>query len=209
MITLFSVIILIISIIFHEVAHGTVADALGDPTARLSGRLTLNPLPHIDLVGSILLPLLCVISGTGFFIGWAKPVPFNPRLLKYKRWGPALVALAGPLVNIVIAAIFTIAFRVIGGMAASGAVVSAGAIALAQIFSIVVMVNISLAIFNLIPIPPLDGHHLLGAVFPSYRRVSEEVLQKYGIIILVFVLFFAGQIISPVISFFARLLLGA
>lgn len=197
--TLFSIVVLVISVMFHELAHGAVADRLGDPTARLAGRLTLNPLAHLEWMGSFILPLLCIISGSGFIIGWAKPVPFNPRLLKYQRWGPALVAIAGPLMNILIAVLCAIAFRLV---AAHG-----GPVGFAQMLSVVVMVNVSLAIFNLVPLPPLDGHHILGALFERYRQWSNSLMRGYGFVIMILVILFAGSIISPVVSFFTRLLL--
>ena len=196
---LFSLAVLIISVMFHELAHGTVADRLGDPTARLAGRLTLNPLAHMELIGSFLLPLLCIISGSGFIIGWAKPIPFNPAQLKYRRWGAALVAVAGPLMNILIAVICAIGFRVL----AQGA----ERFPFAQMLAQVVGINISLAVFNLIPIPPLDGHHILGAIFPAFKRWSDQVIGKYGLVLLIFVLLFAGSVIAPTVSFFSRLLL--
>lgn len=200
--TVFTIVILIISVVFHELAHGTVADWLGDPTARLAGRLTLNPFAHLEWLGSFIVPLLCILSGTGFMIGWAKPVPFNPNHLRNRRWGPALVAAAGPLVNILIAVIFAIVFRVLLGTN------NPSLIAFAQMASMIVVVNISLAIFNLIPIPPLDGCHLLGALFPRYRVWSESLLRGYGFVIMILVILVAGSIISPAILFFAHLLLN-
>lgn len=197
--TFFSIIILVLSIMFHELAHGTVADKLGDPTARLNGRLTLNPFAHLELLGSVVVPLLCIVSGSGFVIGWAKPVPFNPSQLKYKRWGPALVALAGPVMNISIAVLCAVAFRVVYASGFNMPLVSM----LAQ----VVVVNISLAVFNLIPIPPLDGHHILGALIPKFKQWSDRVMSRYGIIILVLVLFFAGSLISPLVAFCTKVLL--
>lgn len=177
---------------FHELAHGTVADWLGDPTARLAGRLTLNPIAHMEFMGSFLLPLLCIISGSGFIIGWAKPVPFTVRLLKNQRWGPALVAVAGPVVNILFAVLASIAYRYTGN----------------KIAALIVMVNVSLFVFNLIPIPPLDGHHILGSVFPRYQRWSNTLMRGYGFVIMILVILFAGSIISPVVSFIGNFLLG-
>ena len=198
---IFSIIILIISVMFHELAHGTVADKLGDPTPSLAGRLTLNPIAHMELVGSFLLPLLCIISGSGFIIGWAKPVPFNPSYFKNKRWGPAMVAAAGPIANILIALVSAAAFRI-------GAS-HANFIFAAKLFAMVATINISLAVFNLIPIPPLDGHHILGAVFPNYKKWSDNLMRGYGMILLVIVILIGGSLIAPVIEFFVRLLLGA
>lgn len=190
--TLFLIIILIISIIFHELAHGAVADWLGDPTARLAGRLTLNPIVHMEWLGSVILPLLCIISGGGFIIGWAKPVPFTPRLLKNQKWGPALVALAGPLTNIIFALLAALAFRFTGN----------------PILFLIVTVNVSLFVFNLIPLPPLDGHHILGALIPAYQRWSNSLMRGYGFVIMILVILFAGSLIGPVISFITRILIG-
>lgn len=201
--TLFSVIILIVSIIFHELAHGATADYLGDPTPGMSGRLTLNPISHMELVGSFLLPLLCIISGSGFIIGWAKPVPFNPTYFKDKRWGPALVAVAGPAMNMIIAGIAAIAFRIIFmnfGMSM---------VSLMTILSAVVVINSSLAVFNMVPVPPLDGHHILGALFPKYKNWAVRVMNSYGLVLLIIVIFFAGSIIGPIVSWLVRIMMGA
>lgn len=199
--SIFSIIILIISVMFHELAHGTVADKLGDPTPGLAGRLTLNPIKHLEFVGSFLLPLLCIISGSGFIIGWAKPVPFNPNYLKNKRWGPAMVAAAGPIMNIVIALISAAAFRLVAP--------HANFVFVAQLLVMVVMINISLAIFNLIPVPPLDGHHILGSLFPRYKLWSDRVMRGYGMILLVIVILALGSFIAPAVGFVSRILLGA
>lgn len=198
--TLFSIIILIISIIFHELAHGTVADRLGDPTPRSLGRLTLNPFAHLELVGSFLLPLLCIISGSGFIIGWAKPVPFNPGRLKFKRWGPALVALAGPMVNMIIAVACSLVLRF------------SPAASLGESFTTmlihVVIINVSLACFNLIPLPPLDGYHIVGAFFPRFLFWAQGILRRYGIVMLVILLLILGPFMGPVIQGIVALLLS-
>jgi len=196
---LFSIAILIISVIFHELAHGAAADALGDPTPRLAGRLTLNPLSHADMIGSVVLPILCVISGSGFLIGWAKPVPFNPKYFTHPRRDQALVAAAGPAMNLVIVGIAAAAFH---------AAAAYGMVPLTQILTVVVIANLSLAIFNLIPIPPLDGHHLLGSLIPRYRAWSDRVMAGYGLMVLILFIFLAGSFIGPIIFFFTRLILG-
>lgn len=196
---IFSIAILILSIMFHELAHGTVADRLGDPTPRLRGRLTLNPLAHLELVGSLLVPLMCIISGSGFIIGWAKPVPFTVAHLKYKRWGPALVAAAGPAMNLAIAIICAVLFRF---FYATGLNMS-----LASLLAQVVIVNISLALFNLLPVPPLDGHHILGSIIPKFKEWSDRAMRQYGIILLVGVLLVAGRLVGPLVAWFAQILL--
>jgi len=195
---IFSIIILIVSIIFHELAHGTMADRLGDMTARHAGRLTLNPLKHLEWTGSFIVPLICVLIGSGFVIGWAKPVPFNPNNLRNKRFGPALVAAAGPFVNILIGVIASLIIHFTYPIASP---------ALIQALIMVLAINIALAVFNLMPLPPLDGHHILGSIFPAYRRWSEQFLRSYGIIGLIIVIFLVASFISPVIEFFVRILL--
>ena len=152
------IIALIISIIIHEMAHGYAANWLGDPTAKLAGRLSPNPLVHIDPVGSILIPAVLFLSSAGFLFGWAKPVPYNPYNLKNQKWGEALVAAAGPLVNILLAVIFSLLIRSAGTLGLSPSFV--------DLASFIVYINILLAFFNMIPIPPLDGSKMLLALLP-------------------------------------------
>ena len=195
---IFSIAVLIMSVVMHEVSHGLVANMLGDPTAKYAGRLTLNPFPHIDLVGSIIVPSLGFIFG-GFIIGWAKPVPYNPNNLSNQRWGPALVGAAGPATNIFIALAFSLILRVfINDMPATS---------LPILFS-VVFINILLAIFNLVPIPPLDGSKVLFALLPygSYR--AQEVLEQYGIFILLLFIFYIWPILSPAVFGIFQLFTG-
>lgn len=160
--------IVILSIIFHEVAHGYVANWLGDPTARLQGRLTLNPIPHIDPIGSILLPGILAFSGTPFLIGWAKPVPYNPYNLRYGKWGEAAVAFAGPATNISIAIVFSLLLR--AGLLSSPALLQVGVL--------VIIANLSLAIINLIPIPPLDGSKIVKALLPFRAAEAYANLER-------------------------------
>jgi len=158
--------IIIFSVIIHEVMHGVAADRLGDPTARLSGRLTLNPLPHIDIVGSIIFPLLTVIANTGFFFGWAKPVPYNPYNFQRMRvWGEAFVAAAGPLSNLALAFVFGLLIRL--------DVLPE----LHSLFLTVVAINCSLTLLNLMPIPPLDGSKILASVLPRPLRDAYDVMR--------------------------------
>lgn len=164
--TIFGLIILIISVILHEVAHGYMANFLGDPTARLQGRLTLNPVSHIDPVGSVLLPLILTLTHSPFLIGYAKPVPYNPYNLPGK-YDEGLVAFAGPGTNILIAIVFGLVVR-FGGAALSPALVGA--------CTIIVIINLVLAAFNLIPIPPLDGSKVLGALFGA---ISTRLARGY------------------------------
>jgi Zn-dependent protease len=193
---LFGIVILILSIIVHEVAHGVAADSLGDPTAKYAGRLTLNPIPHIDPVGSILLPLLTFFSG-GFIFGWAKPVPYNPFNLRNQRWGELLVALAGPASNLVLAAIFGLLIRLLP-LSQS----------FTTIFSLVVIVNLSLAIFNLIPIPPLDGSKILFAFLPLSMLHVRYFLERFGFLLVILFVVFLGSIISPIIGTLFTLMTG-
>lgn len=189
---IFYVMILIMSVVVHEVSHGYVANYLGDKTAKLAGRLTLNPLKHLDFVGSFLVPLLLVISKVGIVFGWAKPVPFNPYNLRDQKWGIAMVAAAGPLSNIGIAIVFGILMRLAPTLG----------FASEQFFfiaSAIVLINIILAVFNLIPIPPLDGSKVLFSLLPYRYRNIEVFLSRYGIFILLFFIFFLWQFIFPVI----------
>ena len=208
LLTIFGLIILIFSIIVHEVAHGYAAHWLGDPTARLQGRLTLNPLPHIDPIGSILLPGILMLSHAPIMIGWAKPVPFNPYNLRNQRWGEAIVAGAGPLTNISIAIIFALTIRFGGNITA----LSTDFI---QLASLVVYINLLLALFNLIPIPPLDGSKVLKSVLPFRAAMSFSRLEALGgqSGLLLFAVLFAFMYIAwpffyAILSFFYSLLTG-
>lgn len=164
MLFILALVVLIFSIILHEIAHGLIADWLGDPTARYSGRLTLNPVSHIDPMGSIIIPGILILTHSPFLIGWAKPVPYNPYNLKNQRWGEALVAGAGPLTNLLLALIF------------SQGVHFAAALGLSQdalnFFATAVYTNLVLAMYNLIPLPPLDGSKVLSSLLPLRARMA-------------------------------------
>jgi len=163
---IFIYLVIIISAVFHEYAHGLAAYQLGDKTAYYAGRLTLNPLAHIDPFGTVILPLLLVLS-SGIFIGWAKPVPYNPHNLSDKKYGSLKVAIAGPIANLIIALSIGLLLRfLIIPLFLAGSLSSN----LVELLGFVVYVNIVLAIFNLIPIPPLDGSKVLGDLFPSFYR---------------------------------------
>ncbi len=192
--TLFLIAILVVSVIIHEVAHGVVANFLGDPTARMAGRLTLNPIPHIDPIGSIFVPLALSLLPGGLIIGWAKPVPYNPYNLRAKRWGPALVAGAGPLVNIVLALLTALALR---GAFAFGFSLSPVA---ASFLSSIVLINLILAFFNLLPVPPLDGSRILTALLPYRYRYLMDSLERYGLFLIIIALLLWGQIASFVFT---------
>ncbi len=197
MITLLSIVILILSVIIHEVSHGYMADRLGDPTARLQGRLTLNPIKHIDPVGSIIVPLITSLAG--FTFGWAKPVPYNPYNLKNKRQGEFLIAVAGPLSNLVIAGIFGMIIR----FTQQGEMTP-----FIEISSYIVIINIILAVFNLIPIPPLDGSKLLFAFLPQQYGRTRMFLESYAPFLIIIVIFFLWQWISPIIWPIFRIFTG-
>ncbi len=185
-ITIFSLVVLLFSVIIHELAHGYVAYSLGDPTAKYQGRLTLNPIKHLDLFGSIALPLLLFISGSPILVGWAKPVPINPYNFRDQAWGSLKVAIAGPLSNIALALVFGLPMRLFSP--AFFATFSG----LLIIFSFIVHINIILALFNLVPIPPLDGSWILFTFIPTQFQKAKMFLQQYGIFILIFVIFFGG-----------------
>ena len=193
----FQIAVLIMSVVIHEVSHGYAASYLGDQTARYQGRLTLNPLKHLDFVGSFLVPSLAYFLG-GFIFGWAKPVPYNPYNLQPGRWSEAAVAVAGPTSNILLALIFGILLRI--SVSSDPAFI--------QITSLIVFINILLAIFNLMPIPPLDGSKLLFAIFPDKLFQIRGFFEKYGLMLVLFFIFFLWQFIFPVIAVLFRLITG-
>ena len=188
------------SVVIHEVSHGFAALALGDPTAKYQGRLTLNPFNHLDPVGSVLVPLIGYFA-CGFIIGWAKPVPFNPHNLRSAKWGEALVAVAGPVSNIVLAAIFGLIIRLGNG----ASFMNESFLSLA---SFVVLINITLAIFNLIPIPPLDGSKILFAVLPLKWQGIRNSLENSGLILVFIFIFLLWPVISPLAFYLFRLFTG-
>ncbi len=191
-------IVLILSIIAHEVAHGYAADSLGDPTARLAGRLTLNPLPHIDLMGSIILPALLVFTGSPILFGWAKPVPYNPYNLRNKRWGEAIVAVAGSATNILLAIIFALVVRF-------GASFGFDATAL-SLAALIAFINLFLGFFNLIPFPPLDGFTALRAALPWHLssgmgRFENRIRAMGTLSLILFLLIFSFIFVGPFFNF--------
>lgn len=197
--------ILIFSIILHEVAHGYAAEKLGDPTARYAGRLTLNPLVHIDMLGSIILPLLSILSPGGFIFGWAKPVPYNPyNLVRAPKWGEAIVAGAGPATNFALAFLFALFVR-FSPDATFTAVCFMG-----------VAANLWLGFLNLIPVPPLDGSKVFEALLPrslrygytNWRnRMEMNPFLGMGVILIIVLLF--GNVFASFIYALASVLAGA
>ncbi len=204
---LFQIGVLIFSVVIHEVSHGYAALALGDRTAQDAGRLTLNPLPHMDLFGSVLLPLLLVISQSPILIGWAKPVPFNPHHLRNQKWGPAIVGAAGPLANVSLAVVFGLVLRFLPDLA--GGASRAFALNFMSIAGTIALLNLGLAIFNLVPIPPLDGSKVLFAFLPYKWRGLEYMLEHYGFFLLLIFIFFFSRWLAPIILFIFRLITGS
>lgn len=197
---IFQILILIMSVVIHEVSHGYMALYLGDHTAEYEGRLTLNPLKHIDLFGSIILPILTYVLG-GIVFGWAKSVPYNPYNLRNQKTSEGLVALAGPLSNITIALFFAIVVRVLVAN-------NIGSASFIDIASLVVLINLVLALFNLVPIPPLDGSKILFSLLPARFMHYRYALEKYSMFLVLIFIFFLWQYITPVIGILFTLLTG-
>lgn len=189
--TIFGLAVLILSIIIHEVAHGYAAYALGDPTAKLRGRLTLNPIPHIDMVGSIIIPAFLIFTHASILFGWAKPVPYNPYNLKNQRWGEAIVGFAGVATNLLIAIAFGLATRYAMG---------AGYDTVANATATICFVNLFLGLFNLLPIPPIDGYTILRGILPykfsAMFNNFEDKLRQGGMITLIIILFLFSTLLS-------------
>lgn len=198
-----SAIPVLFAITLHEVAHGWVASLLGDPTAKMLGRLTINPLKHIDLVGTIIVPAILLSMG-GFVFGWAKPVPINWRNLKHKYRDMALVSIAGPLSNFLMACFWALFFH-----ASASLEPSSYTLALLTMSQIGVLVNCILMVLNLIPIPPLDGSRVLITLLPNRIAYYYSRLEPYGFIILI-LLFYVGilsTIMDPLVYYFMNLLI--
>lgn len=202
--TVFIVAIIVFSAVIHEVMHGVAADYLGDKTARYAGRLTLNPLPHIDLFGSILLPLFFALSGSPILFGYAKPVPYNPFNLRPGRFSEAIVAAAGPFSNLAIALICGLIIRL-------GVLPGA-----AHVLFLIVLVNAMLFLFNLIPIPPLDGSKVLESLLPrplqwgyAAWRTRMEMNPFLGMLIIVLLIYALGGAWGSLIYSLASLVSGA
>lgn len=194
---IFYFVVIIPSAIIHEYAHGFAAFSLGDNTAKYAGRLTIDPRAHVDMFGTILMPLLLFFaSGGNFMFAYAKPVPYNPYNLRDQKWGPALVGLAGPMANFMLAVCFSYMYRFFGGTPAS------------PFFYVIVVSNISLMIFNLLPIPPLDGSKILYAVLPSSAYRFKNWLERYGFFVLLFFVFFLFDLLNPIIFGLVRFLIG-
>ncbi len=197
---IFYIVILIMSVVIHEISHGFMAEYFGDDTARRAGRLTLNPFPHLDLFGSVLLPAVLILSNAPFLFGWAKPVPYNPNNLSNEKWGTLAVAAAGILANLFIALFFGLILRFFSGL-----ILPAG---FYFIISSIVVVNLALAIFNLIPIPPLDGSKILFSFLPrSFFGMMIQFEQYSFILLLIFIVFFSSYL-YPILAFSYYLITG-
>jgi Zn-dependent protease len=184
--------ILIFSIVLHEVAHGYAARAQGDPTAAMLGRLTLNPIPHLDPFGSFLVPGLLALSGTGVVFGWARPVPVNPRNYREYRRGDIIVSLAGVAVNLVLAFVFALLQAAVVWIAVAVPGFAEPLGMLRQMFLYGVSINLILLLFNLVPIPPLDGSHVLYHLLPPALGARYREMGRYGMILVFGFLFLGG-----------------
>lgn len=197
---IFAIAVLIISVVIHEVSHGYSANILGDPTAKYAGRLTLNPIKHLDPIGSVLVPVITFLLG-GFIFGWAKPVPYNPYNLKNQKWGPAIVGASGPLANFLMVILFGLIIRFGAGQAFFTP-------ALFEILSLIVFINLILGVFNMVPIPPLDGSKVLFAFLPYRWQHIQEFLEHYGFFILLIFIFFFFRLLLPIVLGLFKIITG-
>ena len=197
---IFYIAILIMSIVIHEVSHGFMAEYFGDDTARDAGRLTLNPIKHLDLFGSIILPAVLILTHAGFLFGWAKPVPYNPNNLSNRRWGTVAVAAAGVLANFIIAIVFGIIIRL--------TIHSALPAGFYFITSAIVIVNLALALFNLVPIPPLYGSKILLSFLPESISIKIFQYEQYALVLLLIFIIFFSDYLYPILSFLFHLITG-
>ena len=196
---IYALVIILFSAIIHEYMHGWMADQLGDTTARDAGRLTLNPIAHIDLWGSIVLPAMVFIgTGGGLIFGYAKPVPFNPYNLRDQKYGSAKVALAGPLANLITALFFGLFLRFVPGLN----------LVMASFIAAIVQINLVLMVFNLLPIPPLDGSKIIQPFLPYSWQMRFQAWEQYGFIFVLIFVFFGFSLIIPIINFLFKLIVG-
>jgi Zn-dependent protease len=193
-----SILVLIVSVIAHEVAHGIAAEKQGDPTPRAMGRITLNPIKHLDFMGSIVVPIMLIVVSSPIVFGWAKPVPFNPGYFRNKRWGDAIVAVAGPATNIILAAVFSILAHLLFPIMPDAAV---------TIVTMIIVINVSLALFNLMPVPPLDGHHILKAILGAKSKLGKIIGSHQPFIVSLIVVLVLWQFVAPLVLVAARALI--
>lgn len=196
-IKIFQFAVLILSVNFHEFCHGLAAYLLGDDTAKKLGRLTLNPLAHIDPVGTLLLPIILIITNAGFIFGWAKPVPYNPRLLRDQKYGSLKVGLAGPMANIAIACILAVLLRLSIAFSFNFSPI------LILCLQIIIFINIFIALFNLLPFPPLDGSKVFSDLVPQSRRLLAKI-EPFGILLALL----CSALIFPIASVLFGFLVG-
>ena len=196
MLIAFQIIVLIFSAIIHEYMHGYAAHRLGDNTAKDAGRLTINPLAHLDLFGSFLLPAMMLLTNIGFVIGWAKPVPYNPYNFRDQKYGEAKVALAGPLSNFAVAIIF-------GLILIFSPFLNPAFIDLVEV---VIYINLLLMVFNLIPIPPLDGSKVVAAFLPERLKAKYLSADRFGFILVILVVMMASWVIRAPVNFLFNLI---
>ena len=217
---------LVFAVSFHEAAHGFIAHRLGDPTARMLGRLSLNPIRHVDLWGTIIIPLVLIITKVPILFGYAKPVPVNPRYFKDPKKGMALVALSGPGINLSLALVSGLVFRIIlwlnpdlypfilgGGGTFAGAGISAWLLVPLLIMLIKsVQINVILAVFNLLPIPPLDGGRVMMGILPDHQAQKLGQIEPWGFFIVIFLImlnpFKVMNFLYGIMGFLSRLFLG-
>lgn len=198
-ILIFSIIILLFSIILHEIGHGYVACKLGDPTAKYAGRLSFNPLKHLDAMGSFFFPLFTLIltGGRGPIFGWAKPVPINPYNFRDQEWGELKVAIAGPAMNLIVALVFGLSIRFF----------SLPSLIL-EMFSVICIYNLFWMLFNLLPVSPLDGSHILFALLGSRAQELKMFMQQYGFFLLFLLVFWGLDFIYPLVIKMYLLIVG-
>ena len=201
---IFYIAILVMSVVIHEISHGFMAEYFGDKTARFAGRLTLNPLKHLDPFGSVILPAFLVLSGSSILFGWAKPVPYNPNNLSNVKWGTVAVAAAGVLANLFIAVIFGIIMRLIPFFNLNANLSGD----LYFITTIIVITNLALAIFNLVPIPPLDGSKILFSLLPASFSKAVLFIEQYALILLLIFIVSFSDLLFPIIAFLFYLITG-
>lgn len=194
---IFQILVIVVSIVLHELAHGYTAYFLGDPTAKYAGRLTLNPIKHMEVFGSLIVPIVTYLLPGGLIFGWAKPVPYNPHNLR-GRFGEIWVALAGPLSNFFVAFCFGLLIRAKFEFLAPAS----------SLIILIMLVNITLALFNLIPLPPLDGFKILGGLLPMRLRYIREYIENHVLLCIIIFIIILPYTLDPLVLFVFRLFSG-